>query len=760
MRDWQDGDGLSDEQACSDCLLQTLQHDQASPFSYSGEFASDFSSLTSSCGKSGYEPTTPTTIALNSTKPTSSVPTQVCPPPATYTLQADDTCNGLCIAHNVSTYFLLSSNGLDAYCRDFPGAGTEICLPPTCDVYTVQPGDNCRSVTAKQPGISITQLQAWNPNLNPLCTNMDQQRGMQICVSPPNSTLHTPENGRAAASSPTSAVPEPTNVANATNTQCGRYYLVQGGDTCADISVREGISLPDFYFLNKGVNSDCTNLFAEESYCVLPVGDIADYPGYGGTTTSQGCAGPGSPSTCYGDWSTLSPTPFSDTLRSLRWRTPYNGEQSSTSHTQPTTSSTTQTSGQTFRPSSSVTSSESTSTESVDGVATPTPVQDGMADGCTAFYKVQSGDGCWAIANDHDISLDDFYSWNPAIGDDCSKLYPDVYVCISQSCDVEVTFETTYSTEWGESVWVVGSLPELGEWDTAGGLLLEASAGSGSSTIWRGTASLPPNMGVGFKFFKLQTDGAAVWEEDPNRGFDTPSCGSPGFQVGGQWHGTESSDDSNEGSACTTNVTFETALSTEFGESVWVVGSLPELGEWDVSKGFMLTASSSSGSPTAWTGTLSLPSQSSASFKFVKLQTDGTPVWEDDPDRNLSAPGCSSNSVTVGGEWHVTCEEVGVVFEVESSTSFGEAMYVVGSVAELGAWDSSKAFALSADDYTDSNPLWRATIVLGVEQAVEYKFIKLRTDGGFLWEQDPNRGFTVPTECDASVLQSGTWRSP
>jgi hypothetical protein len=65
MRDWQDEEGLSDEQACSDCLLQTLQHDQASPFSYSGEFASEFSSLTSSCGKPGYEPTTPTSNALN-----------------------------------------------------------------------------------------------------------------------------------------------------------------------------------------------------------------------------------------------------------------------------------------------------------------------------------------------------------------------------------------------------------------------------------------------------------------------------------------------------------------------------------------------------------------------------------------------------------------------------------------------------------------------------------------------------------------------
>lgn len=34
-----------------------------------------------------------------------------------------------------------------------------------------------------------------------------------------------------------------------------------------------GISLENFVFLNKAINQNCTNLFAEESYCVVPVGD-------------------------------------------------------------------------------------------------------------------------------------------------------------------------------------------------------------------------------------------------------------------------------------------------------------------------------------------------------------------------------------------------------------------------------------------------------------------------------------------------------
>lgn len=85
--------------------------------------------------------------------------------------------------------------------------------------------------------------------------------------------------------------------------------------------------------------------------------------------------------------------------------------------------------GQTAVPAIS-TSSRPTTTSSSGGVATPTPTQDGMVSGCKTFYKVQSDDGCWAIANDNSIDLDDFYTWNPAVKTDCSGLQADVYVCI------------------------------------------------------------------------------------------------------------------------------------------------------------------------------------------------------------------------------------------------------------------------------------------------------------------------------------------
>jgi hypothetical protein len=52
-----------------------------------------------------------------------------------------------------------------------------------------------------------------------------------------------------------------------------------------------------------------------------------------------------------------------------------------------------------------------------------------MVAGCGRFYKVRTGDTCFNIAQAADISLDTFYSWNPAINK-CAGLQANVFVCI------------------------------------------------------------------------------------------------------------------------------------------------------------------------------------------------------------------------------------------------------------------------------------------------------------------------------------------
>lgn len=101
-----------------------------------------------------------------------------------------------------------------------------------------------------------------------------------------------------------------------------------------------------------------------------------------------------------------------------------------------------------------------------------------------------------------------------------------------------------------------------------------------------------------------------------------------------------------------------------------------------------------------------------------------------------------------------------VLFKELVTTSYGQDIYITGSISQLGSWDTSKAIALSAGSYTASNPLWQATVTLPVGTKFEYKFIK-KTSGSstVTWESDPNRSFTVPTGCDgATSTVTASWR--
>ncbi|KAL4723319.1 hypothetical protein ACLX1H_009809 [Fusarium chlamydosporum] len=102
---------------------------------------------------------------------------------------------------------------------------------------------------------------------------------------------------------------------------------------------------------------------------------------------------------------------------------------------------------------------------------------------------------------------------------------------------------------------------------------------------------------------------------------------------------------------------------------------------------------------------------------------------------------------------------VAVTFTETVTTNFGETIKIVGNIAALGNWDTSKAVALSASDYTSSNPVWKTTISLQAGQAIQYKYINVKKDGSVTWEKDPNRTYTVPKTCATNATKSDKWQS-
>jgi hypothetical protein len=185
---------------------------------YNEGLASDYASLTSSCGVTNLPVTSPPSVVIASNSVASPTPTCV---GRMVEISSGCTCDSVAAANNISTWQLLSVNGLNGGCVNFPESGS-LCISGNCQSYTVLPDDNCLKIVHKF-GMTITQLRRWNPNLSSDCGNFDTVVGHQICVSNP-SNFSLPTNTKAL--SPIVAVSVPTDVADGTNIRCGQYYHV------------------------------------------------------------------------------------------------------------------------------------------------------------------------------------------------------------------------------------------------------------------------------------------------------------------------------------------------------------------------------------------------------------------------------------------------------------------------------------------------------------------------------------------------------
>lgn len=85
-----------------------------------------------------------------------------------------------------------------------------------------------------------------------------------------------------------------------------------------------------------------------------------------------------------------------------------------------------------------------------------------------------------------------------------------------------------------------------------------------------------------------------------------------------------------------------------------------------------------------------------------------------------------------------------VLFEVNATTYFGENVYLVGNVPELGNWDVANAQPLSGSNYTSDRALWYVEVAMTAGATVDFVYAKLEDcNQGYLYETI-NRTLTVP----------------
>lgn len=172
---------------------------------------------------------------------------------------------------------------------------------------------------------------------------------------------------------------------------------------------------------------------------------------------------------------------------------------------------------------------------------------------------------------------------------------------------------------------------------------------------------------------------------------------------------------------------------------------------WGAASANTLPSSCSTGSAT---GTYSTATATSWPSTLTSGSASATTTITATPTSATSSSTTTSTTTAC-----TTPSTVAVTFNVIATTTYGENIYIVGSISQLGNWDTGNAVALSASKYTSSNNLWYVDIDLPAGTAFEYKYIRKETDGSIVWESDPNRSYTVPSSCGVSTAsESDTWR--
>ncbi|KAF7555896.1 hypothetical protein G7Z17_g1834 [Cylindrodendrum hubeiense] len=156
---------------------------------------------------------------------------------------------------------------------------------------------------------------------------------------------------------------------------------------CNLLTLKFSISLADFIFLNPAVNENCTNLFAEESYCVEAVNNcvLAAYM-YGTDLESLASRNSDLGNVC-------------DPLCEFETEVHYCGswylERSDESE------------------SSTVNTTELPMSTALSGPTPPVEMYEGQLSSFNKWDGVEEGDSCDSIAADADVSKAQFFAWNP-----------------------------------------------------------------------------------------------------------------------------------------------------------------------------------------------------------------------------------------------------------------------------------------------------------------------------------------------------------
>eukprot|EP00928_Gymnodinium_smaydae_P041150 TRINITY_DN2785_c0_g1_i1.p1 TRINITY_DN2785_c0_g1~~TRINITY_DN2785_c0_g1_i1.p1 ORF type:complete len:897 (-),score=226.43 TRINITY_DN2785_c0_g1_i1:217-2907(-) len=299
-----------------------------------------------------------------------------------------------------------------------------------------------------------------------------------------------------------------------------------------------------------------------------------------------------------------------------------------------------------------------------------------------------------------------------------------------------VTFTVREKTAWGDVVKIVGSSAQLGAWDVAKGIALTTDEGKYPDWSTSMLVNFEPNLE--YKFVQVHTNGDVTWESfDGNRQLlpGTNEVKAAFGQVSLMQAAAPRQAEPRQAPV----VTFRVRENSSWGDVVKIVGSSAQLGAWDVAKGLDLSTDEST--YPFWTASVQVAFEPNLEYKFVLVSPEGAVVWEPFDGNRQLAPGTTTVNAVFGQMSLLQAPAVQpppVTFRVRENSSWGDVVKIVGSSAQLGAWDVAKGLDLSTDEST--YPFWTASVQVAFEPNLEYKFVLVSPEGAVVWEPfDGNR---------------------
>ncbi len=99
----------------------------------------------------------------------------------------------------------------------------------------------------------------------------------------------------------------------------------------------------------------------------------------------------------------------------------------------------------------------------------------------------------------------------------------------------------------------------------------------------------------------------------------------------------------------------------------------------------------------------------------------------------------------------LSAKQIPVVFTVRNaSTSWGQNIYLTGSVQELGNW-STDTDQIWGPFLCPNYPEWYMVASVPAGQTIQFKFLKIDSNGNVVWEGGNNHTYTVPTSGTGNI---------